>query len=105
MLDPDMDFHRNNFDVHRGRTASYPTAPSHPPACGITAPGSSKLFAYVLCTKLNNANVVQISAIPRSEVCVNAPALHVRLTFPLQATQLCSPLPHVIGPTVSEYYE
>lgn len=31
---------------HQGRTASNPTAPSHPPACGITAPGSSKLFAY-----------------------------------------------------------
>jgi hypothetical protein len=31
---------------HQGRTASHPTAPSHPPACGITAPGSSKLFAY-----------------------------------------------------------
>ena len=31
----------------RGRTASYPTAPSQTPACGITAPGSSELFAWV----------------------------------------------------------
>jgi hypothetical protein len=40
---------------HRGRTASYPTAPSHPPPCGIAAPGSLKLFTYVLCTKLNRS--------------------------------------------------
>jgi hypothetical protein len=32
----------------RGRTASCPTAPSQTPACGITAPGSSGLFASVL---------------------------------------------------------
>ena len=25
--------------------------------------------------------------------------------FPLRATQYSHPLPHVIGPTVSEYYE
>jgi len=25
---------------HRGRSASYPTAPAQIPACGITAPGS-----------------------------------------------------------------
>jgi len=25
--------------------------------------------------------------------------------FPLRAPQYCHPLPHVIGPTVSEYYE
>ena len=31
--------------VNRGRTASYLTAPSQIPACGITAPGSSKLLA------------------------------------------------------------
>ena len=30
---------------NRGRTAGYPTAPSQIPACGITAPGSSKLLA------------------------------------------------------------
>ena len=33
---------------NRGRTASYPTAPSQIPACGITAQGSSKLFT---CTR------------------------------------------------------
>ena len=35
-------------DDNRGRTASYPTAPSQIPACGITAQGSSKLFT---CTR------------------------------------------------------
>jgi len=33
---------------NRGRTASYPTAPSQIPACGITAQGSSKLLT---CTR------------------------------------------------------
>jgi len=32
----------------RGRTASYPAAPSQTPPCGITATGSSGLFAWVL---------------------------------------------------------
>jgi hypothetical protein len=31
---------------HRGRTASYPTAPAQIPACGTTAPGSSKILAF-----------------------------------------------------------
>jgi hypothetical protein len=34
-----------NEKINRGRTAGYPTAPSQIPACGITAPGSSKLLA------------------------------------------------------------
>jgi len=34
--------------LNRGRTASYPTAPSQIPACGITAQGSSKLLT---CTR------------------------------------------------------
>jgi len=34
-----------------------------------------------------------------------APVLHVRYVFPLRATQLCTSLPHVNGPTVSEYYQ
>jgi hypothetical protein len=33
---------------NQGRTASYPTAPSQIPACGITAPGSSNLLTYAL---------------------------------------------------------
>ena len=33
------------FSSHRGRTASYPTAPAQIPACGITAPGSSEILA------------------------------------------------------------
>ena len=31
---------------HRGRTASYPTAPAHLPACGIIAPGSSGKLVF-----------------------------------------------------------
>jgi len=34
--------------MNQGRTASYPTAPSQIPACGITAPGSSNLLTYAL---------------------------------------------------------
>lgn len=30
---------------HRGRTASYPTAPAQIPACGFLAPGSSEILA------------------------------------------------------------
>ena len=37
-----------NLEDNRGRTASYPTAPSQIPACGITAQGSSKLLT---CTR------------------------------------------------------
>ena len=33
------------FEGHRGRTASFPTAPSQIPACGFLAQGSSVLFA------------------------------------------------------------
>jgi hypothetical protein len=34
-----------DYWVNRGRTASYLTAPSQIPACGISAPGSSALLA------------------------------------------------------------
>ena len=44
-------------------------------------------------------------AIARSEVGTGCPALHVRSVFPVQASYPCQPLPHVIGATVSEYYE
>ena len=43
-------------------------------------------------------------AIPRREVGLVDPALHGRARFPLRATAVCQPLPHVNGPTVSEYY-
>ena len=43
-------------------------------------------------------------AIPRREVCPDDPALHGRSRFPLRAVAVCQPLPHVNGPTVSEYY-
>lgn len=44
-----------------------------------------------------------VYVIPRREVCLVDPALHVRARFPLRATAVCQPLPHVNGPTVSEY--
>jgi hypothetical protein len=43
-------------------------------------------------------------AIPRREVRLVDPALHGRARFPLRAVAACQPLPHVNGPTVSEYY-
>ncbi len=33
------------------------------------------------------------------------PAFHIRVMFPLQATQIRRPLPHVVGSPASEYYE
>ncbi len=78
---------------NRGRTASYPTAPSQIPASGITAPGSSGLLASAA-----------VFAIPRSEVFMSYPAFRIRPMFPLRAAQPCHSLPHVVGPTASEYY-
>ena len=68
-----------NIMRDRGRTASYPAAPSQIPACGITAPGSSGLLAWVL---------INFSAIPYSEVAlILQPASFLfgqaYLTFPL----------------------
>jgi hypothetical protein len=40
-----LDFSFPSLRDNRGRTAGYPTAPSQIPACGITAPGSSKPLA------------------------------------------------------------
>jgi len=45
-----------------------------------------------------------VLAIPHSEVGLGYPALRVRPRFPLWASAVCQSLPHVIGPTVSEYY-
>jgi hypothetical protein len=35
-------------DHHRGRTASYPTAPAQIPACSFPAPGSSGILASAI---------------------------------------------------------
>ena len=43
--------------------------------------------------------------IPRSEVCMVYPAFLIRAMFPLRATQIRRPLPHVVGSPASEYYE
>ena len=43
--------------------------------------------------------------IPRSEVCMVDPAFLIRAMFPLRATQIRRPLPHVVGSPASEYYE
>jgi hypothetical protein len=40
-----LDRHDESDYTHHGRTASYPAAPVQIPACGTTAPGSSKLLA------------------------------------------------------------
>ena len=41
----------------------------------------------------------------RSEVGMVYPAFHIRAMFPLRATQIRRPLPHVVGSPASEYYE
>jgi hypothetical protein len=54
---------------------------------------------------LQIASLPQLTtAIPRREVRLVDPALHGRARFPLRAVAVCQPLPHVNGPTVSEYY-
>ena len=54
---------------------------------------------------LQTASLPQLTtAIPRREVGLVDPALHDRTRFPLRAVAACQPLPHVNGPTVSEYY-
>ena len=78
--------------MNQGRTASYPTAPSQIPACGITAPGSSDLLTYAL-----TSIITALFDIPRSEVCMVDPAFLIRAMFPLRATQIRRPLPHVVG--------
>ena len=64
--------------------------------CTPGAPGSSDSLA--------SATPWGVYAIPRSEVSLVFPALHVRSRFPLRAAAACQSLPHVNGPTVSEYY-
>jgi len=44
-------------------------------------------------------------AIPRSEVGMYISVQHIRIMFPLRAAQPRHSLPHVVGPTASEYYE
>jgi hypothetical protein len=54
---------------------------------------------------LQTASLPQLTtAIPRREVRLVDPALLGRARFPLRAVAVCQPLPHVNGPTVSEYY-
>ena len=50
------------FHIDQGRTASYPTAPSQIPACGITAPGSSELLtSHIFAAQV----FLEIMAYPR----------------------------------------
>ena len=59
---------------NQGRTASYLTAPSQIPACGITAPCSSNLLIWALTS-------VMLSGIPRSVVYMVNPAFLIRDIF------------------------
>ena len=77
----------------RGRTASCPTAPSQIPACSIPAPGSSELVASA-----------QHLLFPTVRFARFVPAFRIRIVFPLWATQLRRPLPHVVGSPASEDY-
>jgi hypothetical protein len=58
------------------------------------APGSSDSLASATRHRRS------VYAIPRSEVGLDDPALHVRARFPLRATTVCQSLPHVNGPVL-----
>jgi len=88
------------IELNQGTTASYPTAHSQIPACGITAPGSSDLLTYAL-----TSIIAALFDIPLSEVCMVDPAFLIRAMFTLRATQIRRPLPHVVGSPTSEHYE
>ncbi len=47
----------------------------------------------------------RLAAVLRSEICSVTRVSIARTQFPLQTAQLCPPLPHVTGVTVSEYCE
>ena len=70
-----------------------PLPPAQIPACGFLAPGSSDSLASASPT-----------AIPLSEVCTSPRPSVSGCVFPLRASAARQSLPHVNGPTVSEYY-
>ena len=47
---------------HRGRTASYPTAPAQIPACGFLAPGSSDILAAACWLKPSGLPSLAVAA-------------------------------------------
>ena len=85
---------------HFGVTVGGPVTrlpPAQIPACGIPAPGSSRILAFA-------PPIHRVRLIPLSEVGLRDPAQPIRRKFPLRAMYPRQPLPHVIGATVSEYY-
>ena len=70
-----------------------PLPPAQIPACGFLAPGSSDSLASASPT-----------AIPLREVGTGPRPSMSGLVFPLRASAARQSLPHVNGPTVSEYY-
>ena len=84
-------------------------AVAHPhPAQTCTEPVEVSQRAILLHRALQttslpqHAKLLNVYAIPRSEVSFVDLTLHVRTRFPLQATAACQPLPHVSGLAVSE---
>ena len=90
--------HQASLGARCGRDTGYPAPPAQIPACGFPAPGSSMVLASVIFTiKTLLLPSVRLACIIRP--CVSG------AKFPLRSTYHCQPLPHVNGPTVSEYYE
>src|SRR4030067_1118777 len=69
------------FSRHRGRTASYPTAPAQIPACEIIAPGSSGKLVY-------RSSLSRITCHPRFRSVHNPWFLNAKLLY-----QLVEPYP------------
>ena len=72
---------------HRGRTAGFPAAPPTDPGVRFSRTG---LFRQ---PRFRKRFFRSAFAIPRSEVGLVDPALHVRARFPLRAMAACQPLP------------
>ena len=87
----------SSLGARRGREGGCPPSPRTDPGVRYYRTG---LFRH---TRFRNS-ARPTNAIAFSEVGLVCPALRVRSRFPLQATCVCQPLPHVNGPTVSEYY-
>jgi len=84
----------------RGRSADRSTHPTPVPACGTTAPGSSITHIY---SRIFQFSLVSFDCLEGGLHLLSSPTCPVDVSF--ARLSYCISLPHVIGPTVSEYYE
>ncbi len=83
--------------VRRGREGGYPSSPRTDPGVQFSRTGLFRQPRFRILAPPE-------FAIPRSEVCLTFRPSMSEVWFPLRASAACQPLPHVNGPTVSEYY-